>query len=201
MVQIKTNAVFVDIAQQEFCSFHAEANDLHSSSMTPFVTGCCLLFPPTFAPVSHREREEFTNSRARLVGHTDNDLVTPRHPGRLKPCNESEVENWIVNRFWNPFIIYQAKVVVRSSFRLWLFNATFWWHLGVRAACLGFIPVNLFQQVNDWIGERMYIGILISKDGAGVKSLQSGKENSYGARRFRGELHHLVHAIATDFTV
>src|SRR5712691_9222861 len=149
MVQIKANAVFVDIAQQEFCCFHTEADDLHSSSMAPFVTSRRLLLSHAFAPVSHREREEFTNPRARLVGHTDNDLVTPRHPGRLKPRNEPEVKRWIVNGFWNPFIIYQAKVVVRGSFGLRLLNTTFRRHLGARTVCYSFVLVNLFQQVND----------------------------------------------------
>lgn len=45
------------------------------------------------------------------------------------------------------------------------------------------------------------MGILISKYGAGVKALQSRKEHSHCARTLSRELHHLVHAIATDFAV
>src|SRR6266567_3460059 len=173
MVRINASAVFVHIAMQEFCCFHAKANDLHPSPVASFVASCCLLLSTTLSPISYGEREQFTDPRACLVGHAYDDLVSSAGVCLLEPPNESEVQSRIINGFWYPLVVYQTKVVVRSSLLLRLLNATFWRHLGARAACSDFLLVNLFEQVNDWIRKRMRVSIQTRKLGTEVKPLQS----------------------------
>src|SRR5258708_4433468 len=155
MVRINTSAVFVHIAMQEFCCFHAKANDLHPSPMASFVASRCLLLSTTLSPISYREREQFTDPRTSFVGHAYDNLVSPAYLCLLEPSNESEVQSKIINRFWYPLVVYQTKVVVRSSLLLRFLNTAFWGHLGARLSGNGFFLVNLFEQVNDWIRKRM----------------------------------------------
>src|SRR6266581_9367838 len=112
MVRINASAVFVHIAMQEFCCFHTKANDLHPSPVASFVASCCLLLSTTLSPISYCEREQFTDPRACLVGHAYDNLVSSAHVRLLKSRNEAEMERRIINRFWYPLVIHQAKVVV-----------------------------------------------------------------------------------------
>src|SRR5712691_3068693 len=145
MVLIKANSIFIHIAVQEFSRFHAKADDLHAPSVAPFVASRCLLLSTTFSPIPHREREQFTDTCACFVGHAYDDLVSSAHVCPLKTSDESEVQSRVINGFWNPLFVYQAKVVVRGSFPLRFFDATFWRHLGTRATHIGFFLVHLFK--------------------------------------------------------